>query len=632
MKRKGDIFIIPPEVNDDTDEDEGSGDEWKPLMDKFRNRIVESEKVTTRSKKRLMNKSNSAAPIKRKMIVLKTVKRKRRQNVEENEPPAKRRNIDSNKNKSLKAKSVAPRKKIIVRKNVCVKSRKKVSVQSRKKPIKQSDTTWKIEDLNETEHSPFPEANYSQYKDHTPAQLFELFFDDEIMDHIIRESTEYGLSKNWPNINLTKNELKVFFAILIVTGYNPLPSKALHWSRNESFRNEAIYKAMRRDRFDTIMKCLHFHPNTELDKGDKYSKIRPLIKHLQKKFMEHFIPSENISHDEAMIAYFGKHSCKQSIRIKPTRFGYKCWCQCIPEGYLIAFDLYQGHTYLANEDLETKFGKCSSTILHLLQQYPEHKSKLAYHVFCDNLFTSIPLLNELQTRGYNCTGTVRSNRVGQGCPLMNSAVIDKRKVRGYMQTATARTKNNKISLTRWKDNAVVTVASTLYGQSPIGTSSRWSKAEKKKVEIPTPNAIKMYNKNMGGVDRMDQNINAYRISVRGKKWWWPLFTWLVDVSVQNSWQLSRLSGNRNTQLKFRTELAMGYINDLKSPPRSTGRKPKLIPKSEARYDGLQHYVQPTEGGRRRRCAKPNCKSTIRTECQKCKVGLCVKCFVAFHNN
>ena len=34
---------------------------------------------------------------------------------------------------------------------------------------------------------------------------------------------------------------------------------------------------------------------------------------------------------------------------------------------------------------------------------------------------------------------------------------------------------------------------------------------------------------------MDQNYNAYRIGIRGEKWWWSIFTWGVDVSIENSW-------------------------------------------------------------------------------------------------
>ena len=40
--------------------------------------------------------------------------------------------------------------------------------------------------------------------------------------------------------------------------------------------------------------------------------------------MLHFVPSQHISHDEAMVEYFGKHSCKLAIRNKQIRFAIKC--------------------------------------------------------------------------------------------------------------------------------------------------------------------------------------------------------------------------------------------------------------------------------------------------------------------
>ena len=68
---------------------------------------------------------------------------------------------------------------------------------------------------------------------------------------------------------------------------------------------------MRQDRFEVIIKCLHFNDNDILDKYDKYSKIWPFLDYLQGKFSEHFVPPQKISHDEAMIEYFGRHGYKQ---------------------------------------------------------------------------------------------------------------------------------------------------------------------------------------------------------------------------------------------------------------------------------------------------------------------------------
>ena len=195
---------------------------------------------------------------------------------------------------------------------------------------------------------------------------------------MVEQSTLYCLSKNWPNLNVTKEEIKVFLGILIVSGCNPQGSKRDFWSIGDDLRNNAIYEAMRRNRFEVIMKFLHFKDNNKLNKNDKFSKIRPLLDHLEEKFIQHFIPSQKISHDEAMIQYFGRHSCKQAIRNKPIPFGYKVWSQNKSNGYFITFDVYQGKTYQGDEEMGLKLGKASSTVMNLLSKYKEKRPSLSY--------------------------------------------------------------------------------------------------------------------------------------------------------------------------------------------------------------------------------------------------------------
>jgi len=62
---------------------------------------------------------------------------------------------------------------------------------------------------------------------------------------------------------------------------------------------------------------------------------------------------------------------------------------------------------------------------------------------------------------------------------------------------------------------------------------------KKSVVVDQPFVVKRYNEYMGGTDKMDQNTNCYRIAVRTKQWWWPIFSWMVDVTVQNAWLIYR---------------------------------------------------------------------------------------------
>ena len=45
------------------------------------------------------------------------------------------------------------------------------------------------------------------------------------------------------------------------------------------------------------------------------------------------------------------------------------------------------------------------------------------------------------------------------------------------------------------------------------------KAQNDSAEIDQPQSIFLYNKGMGGFDRLDQNISFYMIGHRSKKWW-----------------------------------------------------------------------------------------------------------------
>ena len=118
-----------------------------------------------------------------------------------------------------------------------------------------------------------------------------------------------------------------------------------------------------------------------------------------------------------------------------------------------------------------------------------------YHVVMDNFFTSPSLLRLLMGNGMAATGTVRANRT-ENTPLQ--AVDDmKKKARGSSDVVNDGKSN--VILVRWKNDKVVTVASTLYGKEPMKRGCRYIKDKGGRVEIDQPNS-------MGEVDRMDQNL------------------------------------------------------------------------------------------------------------------------------
>ncbi|XP_071746955.1 piggyBac transposable element-derived protein 3-like [Lepeophtheirus salmonis] len=199
-----------------------------------------------------------------------------------------------------------------------------------------------------------------------------------------------------------------------------------------------------------------------------------------------------------MVEYFGKHSCKLCIRNTPIYLGYNIWYQYIVPVYLIEFDPYQGKSDSRDEDLENKLGKGAVTILQLLNTYTDDKKSLPSYFFTDNLFTTTFSLQEVQKRGYEGTGAIISNRIDKKCPI-SSPKLCVNEERVYSECATRTTKYFKVKISGQKDSAIVIVAST------TGNVKRWSKQQKKFIEIDVASGIKEYNMSMGGRDRMDQN-------------------------------------------------------------------------------------------------------------------------------
>ena len=100
--------------------------------------------------------------------------------------------------------------------------------------------------------------------------------------------------------------------------------------------------------------------------------------------------------------------------------------------------------------------------------------------------------------------------------------------------------------------------------------SRWFKTDKKQIIIPQPNALTNYNMNIGGVDKLYWNIQKYRIRIRGKKWYFPIFTNAVNMALVNAHIVYSIGNEKMPLLNFRREVARFYLNlhSLSDPKKS----------------------------------------------------------------
>ena len=141
------------------------------------------------------------------------------------------------------------------------------------------------------------------------------------------------------------------------------------------------------------------------------------------------------------------------------------------------------------------------------------------------------LLLELRKRGILCAGTVRENQLSKPPLATNKAM----KKKGQGTTMEVISKDGTVVITKWYDNKYILLASNFVGIGIVDLANRWSKQDKKYIDVQCPEAVKLYNSSMGGVDKFDFLISLYRTTIRSRKWTLRMIFHAVDMAVTNSW-------------------------------------------------------------------------------------------------
>ncbi|CAB4061360.1 unnamed protein product [Lepeophtheirus salmonis] len=89
-----------------------------------------------------------------------------------------------------------------------------------------------------------------------------------------------------------------------------------------------------------------------------------------------------------------------------TELSLCVWALCSTSGHNVFVEPYCGR----RTDIEKSMGgQCPDVVMALVNKT---KASPGSQVLCYNLFTSIPLLKQLRSKGINGTGTMRQNRLG----------------------------------------------------------------------------------------------------------------------------------------------------------------------------------------------------------------------------
>ncbi|MEL7521723.1 MAG: transposase, partial [Cyanobacteria bacterium J06553_1] len=411
--------------------------------------------------------------------------------------------------------------------------------------------------------------------DATPRDVFQLFFTPALWTTMRDETNRYRSQHPretsshmaaWKDV--TVEELQCYMGLRILMGIHNLPEIRHYWSGNRLLGVPVFQEYMTRDRFDLITSCLHFTDNNDARRGeDRLWKLRTVVDCLQKAFKEVYVPEREVSVDESLFRYKGRHHAIQFCPAKRARFGLKVYKLCASSGpmsgYTSAFKVYMGQD-------RSEVPASMKAVIDLMDAASLFDK--GYTVYTDNWYSSPTLFHYLQGRRTNAVGTVRTTRKHMPADL-------KVETKGEVVVRSSKTGQCAVA---WKDKKQVTLLSTIHrGGEKVTLPPNYRGEERTK-----PLVVHNYNQFMNGVDLSDQLASFYHTPRKCKKWYHNLYFHLVDTALVNAHLVYQQNGGRMAPLDFRLALVEEYlVTPLPPRPQRRGRSstPRRAPVPEGHH-------------------------------------------------
>ena len=248
---------------------------------------------------------------------------------------------------------------------------------------------------------------------------FLLLFDNNIIDEICVNSNSYAelhrdkypySYSHYPDGGLTRLSFYQFLAVVIYMGLHPRDDYFSYWSTDPLFISQYIQSVpISRNTFSAILTFLHVSSvdPLDVDTSDRLHKVRCLMSKLKSNCQQYYHPYKHVAVDERMVKSKGRFTCKQYVRMKPVKWGFKLW---------VLSDSYNGYTW----NFEVYRGKEGETIssnglgYDVVIKMVSGLENQGYIVYTDNFYSSSALFLELQRQKFGAVGTIATNR--RGCP------------------------------------------------------------------------------------------------------------------------------------------------------------------------------------------------------------------------
>ncbi|XP_023952412.2 piggyBac transposable element-derived protein 4 [Bicyclus anynana] len=442
-----------------------------------------------------------------------------------------------------------------------------------------------------------------------PYDTFVQIWDRPLMEYIAAETNRYAhqaaaQTLEPPNLHprsgfgewydTTADELYLLFGLILEMGVSFMWEIRDYWDGSLDMLGASNFSPyMSMERFIILMKCLHFNDNSDmrapvLNTEARLFKIKPILTHLNNKFQQMYTPAQNIALDETLLMWKGWIGRLVSREANRGVKSYEIW---EPQtGYLWRFEV------LAHNPLEASTPSIVSRLLRGL----EYKG---YTLWMDDHYQSPRLARLLKSLGFDCAGTVRTDR-----EFVPRARLSKRNLRPGQKTGVT---SGDVDVMVWRD-ASSAMLSTYHGDGEH-TVNGSTKAI----------VISDYTIILNELIKRDRLLAAYPFERnRTRVWYKKLFLKLLNVSVLNSYIIFSHSSPKSHH-SFRNDLIYSLISKHSSRPIPIQPRVELI-------HHLSRYPKPNKRRLRHRCTQ--CRKRVRTFCVGCDLAVCMEpCFLIMHS-
>lgn len=463
--------------------------------------------------------------------------------------------------------------------------------------------------------------------ENNPIEYFNLLATDQFYNLLVAKTNKYaeeifsnGVEEQsrityWTH--LTVDEFKIFFGLLFHTGTIRLSRIEDYWKTHYLFNLPVFRRYMSRNRFQAVLRCLHFAdnpPDGEPIPVDRLYKLRPLLDYFNDRMTEIYYPGKNLCIDESVVLCRGRLIFRQYIKNKRHKYGVKLYLLCEANGMVQKVVVCTG-----SNDTDIGGIDHASNVVHKLL---ENKLNKGHSVYMDNFYNSVPLAEDLLEKGTYITGTIRKTTKG-----LPRDLLDKKLEKGELIAK----HSNNISIQKWKDKREVLIISTEHNGELIITG-----INKRGQEIVKPKSIFAFNKYMGGIDTIDQMLSYYPCERKTLRWNQKLGIHVFQLILLNSYFLyEKHAMDKLSLYDYRLKI-IDYLLSHKCDIRDVA-----VPDTRDSHESVHSpQFMKMEGKKvslRKRCklcyANGRRKDTT-YHCALCpeKPPLCLECFPLYHKD